>query len=667
MKKSRLVILAVLFALLCSACVVRLVKLQLIDGAQYREQSFSRVVTRSSEKAARGEILDRYCRPLVRNEPSLSVNLNLKICKNVNETVSALISVFDEYGQGYEDVFPISDREPYIYSDRPETFLTFLKERKADPDGTAEEALTRLIAYYGLDDLPSEEARDVIAVRYGIYRAGTPSLYSFAVQVPIEVVSALRERSERLVGVEVSSDYARVYTAENFASHILGYLGAISPAEYEALESQGYTRNDILGKDGIEKICENYLRGTEGYRFLEINAEGVITGELPDKQPAVSGCDVILTIDSSMQSVLEDSLEQAVIADKKKNGEDAGTSASGVFMDVRTGEILALASFPDYNLATFYRDYPTLSLNADSPYVNRAVSGAFPPGSTWKLVTAIAGLEEGVITRNTVYHCTGRYTYYDSYQPTCNNAVAHGDVNVEQALQKSCNCFFYDVGRQLGSVKLAEYAARFGFGSRSGVELTGEISGTVASSAAREAAGGKWESGESLLAAIGQTDNAVTPLQLAIMAATIANDGVRLQPHIIKSITNADTGFLQETAPTVAEQLGISQTTLNTVRRGMYRVINEKGGTAYSSFLDFDSAVVCGKSGTAETPPGQAAALFVGYAPYDDPKIAFSVVIEHGGIGAYAFTTQVIKDVLSYYFSARVAFDTVLPVNQLLP
>ena len=325
-----------------------------------------------------------------------------------------------------------------------------------------------------------------------------------------------------------------------------------------------------------------------------------------------------------------------------------------------------MASFPDYNLSTFYQDYATLSQDSNSPYVNRAISGAFPPGSTWKIITAIAGLEEGVITKNTTYRCTGQYTHYEDYQPTCNNATAHGVVNVETALQKSCNCFFYDVGRKIGSDKLAEYAKKFGFGTKTGIELAGELSGTVASKSYRESLGKVWNAGESLLAAIGQTDNAVTPLQLASLAATVANDGVMMKPYLIRSITNRDEGISLETEP-VAVDLGISKNALSLVQSGMNMDTNVKGGTAYGPFRDYGIVQVAGKSGTAETPPGQAAALFVGYAPVNNPQVAFSVVIEHGGTGAYVYTTQVIKDVLSYYFSSRDAFDSVADSNELLP
>ncbi|MBO5222065.1 MAG: hypothetical protein J6C26_07110 [Clostridia bacterium] len=668
MKKSRILILAAIFLFCCAAFVVRLVKLQLIDGELYRTQSFARVVTKSSEKAARGEILDRYCRPLVRNETVLTVDLDLNICKDVNGTLAEMIRVFDSYDRDYTDLLPISDTEPYIYTEEKlsSVFRDFMAKRGVEENATAEQTIERLVRYYKLEEFSPAMARAIIGVRYSMFCAGAPAIYPFASDVPKDVITALKERGESMLGVEVSSGYTRVYTEENFASHILGYIGPISASEYELRREDGYALTDTIGKDGIERICENYLRGKNGYRYLEVNSVGAITSFL-DGQDAIFGSDVILTIDKNMQQITEDSLASAVAGNKELNGEKAATSAAAVFLDVKTAEILSLVSFPDYNLSTFYQDYSTLSQAKDSPYMNRAIAGAFPPGSTWKIVTAVAGLEEGIITRRTTYHCTGRYTHYTDYQPTCNDALAHGVVNVESALQKSCNCFFYDVGRQLGSEKLAEYARRFGFGEKTGIELGGELSGIVASKSYRESLGKTWQSGENLLAAIGQTDNATTPIQLASMAATVANNGVRMKPYLIRSITNRDTGETVETVPTVTGNLNVSQTTLDLVQSGMYKVINEPGGTAYGPFREFGIVEVAGKSGTAETPPGLAAALFVGYAPVDNPQVAFAVVIEHGGAGAYQYTTQVIKDVLSYYFSSRDAFDSVSDSNELLP
>ena len=668
MKKSRIAILALLFTSVLAVFILRLVKLQLMDGEYYRTQSLARVVTKTVEESARGEILDRYGLPLVQNQTVLTVNLDLNICKDVNRTLAAMIEVFDGNSHEYTDRLPISKTEPYIYteSEMPAKLKEFLEKRKVDPTLTAEEALAKLISYYGLEEYSPSMARAVIGVRYSMFLSGSPAIYPFSTGVSMEVITALKEREEEMVGVDISIGYTRSYAEEHFASHILGYLGPISASEYEARREKGYALTDTIGKDGIEKICEDLLRGTDGYRYIEVNSSGAVTSELEGKA-AVFGSDVILTIGKNMQKITEESLKNAVENARKQNGEKAATAAAAVFMDLETAEILSMASNPDYNLSTFYEDYATLSKSPNSPYVNRVVSGTFPPGSTWKLITAIAGLEEGVITKNTTYLCTGRYTYYEDYQPTCYDGHAHGVVTVEPALQKSCNCFFYEVGRKIGSDTLARYAAMFGFGSKTGIELAGESLGSVASKSAREQKGGIWNAGENLMAAIGQSDNTVTPLQLVSMVSTIANNGTRLRPYLIRSVTNRDTGVSVETSVETIEKLQISEKTLQVVRNGMYKVINEPGGTVYSYFRDFDMATVVAKSGTAEYSSGHPTVLVAGYAPADNPKIAFAVVIEHGGTGANAYTCQVVKDVLSYYFSNQDSFDSVSGTNTLLP
>lgn len=668
MKKSRIAILCLFFTAVLALFVVRLVKLQLIDGEYYRTQSLARVVTKSVEESARGEILDRYGLPLVQNQSVLSVNLDLNICKDVNGTLSSMIQVFDRYNQEYTDVLPISETLPYIYTEEklPAKFTEFLEKRNVSATATAEDAIAGLISYYKLQDYSPAMARAIIGVRYTMYRSGSPSIYPFASDVSMEVITALKEREEEMVGVEISTGYTRLYSEESLASHILGYIGPISAAEYETRQDKGYALTDTIGKDGIEKICEDVLRGQDGYRYIEVNSSGAVTSELEGKK-AVFGSDIILTIGKNMQKITEESLAVAVENARKLNGEEAATAAAAVFLDIETSEILSMASNPDYNLATFYQDYPTLSQSSNSPYVNRAIGGTFPPGSTWKIITAIAGLEEGIITKNTSYMCTGRYTYYEDYQPTCYDGKAHGVVTVESALQKSCNCFFYEVGRKLGSDKLAEYAAMFGFGSKTGIELSGEASGSVASKSHRESAGGIWNAGETLMAAIGQSDNTVTPLQLASLVSAVAGDGTRLRPYLIRSVTHRDSGVATQTSIQKLSKSKVSEKTLQIVRNGMYKVINEQGGTVYSYFRDFDIVTVVAKSGTAEYASGHPTVLITGYAPAKDPKIAFAVVIEHGGTGANAYTSQVVKDVLSYYFSNLESFDSVSDKNQLLP
>ncbi len=668
MKKSRVILVIGILLAICTGYVLRLVKLQLIDGASYLEQSMNRVVSKSTLPAVRGEILDRYCRPLVTNTSSLSVEINLVACPDLNGTIAALEGLFEEYGEDYRDTFPISAEQPFLYTttDFSTVFRNFVEKRDGSLDQTADQVLDSLIQYYKLTDLPKEQARNVIAVRYEIERASGGSFYTFAEDVSLPLVTAVRERASKLRGVVVTMASTRNYTEENFASHILGYLGKMDSAEVDSYVEKGYSMNELVGKAGIENICESYLRGTAGTRYTEVDVTGTVTGILKD-DAAKSGNDVILTLDKNLQEITENSLEKTIASIRAQNGEASAKSGAAIFMDIETGEILSMASWPDYNLSTFYEDFDTLSKDEGHPYVNRVISGTFPPGSTYKIVTAIAGLEEGVITENTLYTCTGQYTYYEQYQPSCIDYTAHGTINVTQALQKSCNCFFYDIGRQIGSDKLAEYAKKLGFGSLTGIDLKNEVPGIVACESWRNAQGREWNRGEDLLAAIGQTDNAATPIQLLSAVATVANNGISVQPHLIKSILNRETGeSVTESSSTVFSVPGISQKTLDIVRRGM-EMVTEQGGSAYSAFLDFSVVSVAVKTGTSEVSNGLPTALMVGYAPAENPKIAFAVVIENGGRNVNSYTASVVKDGLSYYFSNLDAFDSVPLPGELVP
>ena len=311
MKKSRIAILFVFFVAVIALFVIRLVKLQLIDGESYRAQSLARVVTKTVEESARGEILDRYGLPLVQNQTVLSVNLDLNICKDVNGTLAAMIEIFNSYGQEYTDLLPISDSEPYIYTQEnlPKEFTEFLSKRKVASSVTAEQAIAGLIAYYELEEYSPAMARAIVGVRYSMFRSGSPAVYPLASDVSIEIVTALKERDETMLGVEIASGYSRSYSEQNLASHILGYIGPISANEYELRKEQGYALTDTLGKDGIEKICEDVLRGKDGYRYIEVNSAGAVTSELEGKK-AQFGSDVILTIGKNMQQITEDSLAE---------------------------------------------------------------------------------------------------------------------------------------------------------------------------------------------------------------------------------------------------------------------------------------------------------------------------------------------------------------------
>ena len=506
-----------------------------------------------------------------------------------------------------------------------------------------------------------EEALKTVAVRYEMESRGSSNYYIFASDISIESATIIKENSEELPGIYINVEPVRTYSEEYFASHIIGNVGIIFAEEYEALKSEGYTYDDYVGKDGIEKYSEKYLRGTNGYRYTVRDATGSVVDIIEDVS-AIPGNDVILTISKPMQMVTEQSLEKIVEMLKSQNGENAATSATAIFMDINTAEILSMASYPTYNLETYNKDFAYYTSSGLKPYVNRAISGLFPPGSTFKTIVSVAALEEGIITPDTLFKCEGIYTYYDSFQPSCfaysQYGITHGDITVKEALMKSCNCFFFDVGRQLTIENITKYGKLLGFGEKTGIDLYGESKGILASRENREASGEQWQYGETLLAAIGQSDNTVTPLQLVNAVATIANGGTRYKPHIIKAVRNRENGeLIMETEIEVLEKINLKSSTVDAIIEGL-RLNVVQGGSAYDGFKDFDVVSVGVKTGTAEVSNGLPTALMVGVAPIENPQVAFVVVTENGGTNAASINAELVKDVLSYYFESDSYDDT---------
>ena len=672
-RTGRAIAVFAIFAAVCAVFVFRLASLQLVHGSEYLEKSRNRVVTKSVVKAARGEILDRNCRPIVQNKRVFTVEFNLSAIKDLNKTIDQMLEIFGTTGQDYIKTFPVSVTEPYVYSEsflesesQIESFKKFLSERKIEY-GAADSVMKALIKYYDAASYPAEKAAKIVAVRYEISLRSSGSYYTFASDINIETVTAVKENVDEISGVYIEEEPVRNYTEDNFASHIIGYVGKISAEEYANLRQNGYSMNDTVGKDGIEKTMEEYLRGTDGYKYAIRDVTGATTDIIKNDEPK-AGNDVILTIDKNLQMIVEDSIESVVGKIKEQNGEKAAISASAVFLEVGTSDVLAMASYPTYNLETFYEDYDTLSKDPGKPYVNRAISGLFAPGSTFKMVTGIAALETGTITPTYTYRCTGLYDYYKDITFSCFNSRAHGTETVVEALQKSCNIFFFDAIRRMGISKFEEYGKMLGFGQKTGIDIRGEVSGILSGNEYRRKVGGELlKPGEVLLSGIGQSDTAVTPLQLANYAATIANGGVRMVPHVIKSVRNSETGtVISETEPEVAVDMHLKKSTVDAVTKGM-KAVAEKGGGLYSAFKDYTITTVAVKTGTAEKASGLPNALIVGFAPADDPKIAFAVVVEEGGINVAPTIAEVIKNALSYYYSNMDSLDSVSKEGQMNP
>ncbi len=644
--------------------LIQLFNLQIVHGEEYRETSNSRLTRETAVRAARGSIKDRTGVELVRTETGYSVEIySTKVSdEELNESIKKFIEILESNKDEFVDNLPITV-DPYEFTMKSEEEQkTWKNEYDIDENFNAEQTFNAMKDKYEITEEDPETARKIMAVRYEISRNGYSNTKSVLIARDISSTSAvqLREQNSKLAGMNIITEPIVSYTSGSLASHVLGYVGAINEQEYETRKDT-YRNDDIIGKDGIQKVFEEYLKGTDGTKQVDMTVDGAITSEYISEE-AVAGSDVVLTIDANLQKVAEDALEKNIkdIAAGEYGEKHDADAGAVVVMNVNSGEILAMASYPDYNPAKYAEEYD--ANDTTGKYLNRAISSAFAPGSTFKMVVATAGLDTGEITPKTLINDNGIYPYGD--RQACwyyrSYGVGHGYLNLTQAIKYSCNYFFYDLGYRLGIDTIAEYAGYYGLGKRTGVELIGEERGTVASKEYAESLGNGWYISDTLSAAIGQSYNNFTPIQMARYVSMVANGGKNVDVTLIKSIVNPDgtevskeeiDNYVKQTIGTENENeadLDVSEENLDAIRAGMKGVTSESGGTAYSTFADFDIDIA-GKTGSAQTGvDGEAHGWFVGFAPYENPEIAVVVFVEKAGSGGY--TAAVAKEIMEEYF-----------------
>ena len=661
-------ILTILVYIVGIVLLAQLFNLQIVHGEEYRETSNTKLTRESVLKADRGSIKDSSGTMLATVDAQYSIVLYKTKVNNetLNTTILKLLNILSTNGDSYVDNFLI-DVNPYRFKLEEESQKKWKKANNIDEDATAEEAFNYFKNKYDIASDNVEDIRKILAIRYEISYKGYSSTKSIEIASNIsrQSLEQIKERNAEFSGVEVVETPVRVYPLKTTASHILGRIGRIESSELEGNEDI-YNQNDIIGKSGIEYVFEKYLKGTDGVKQIDMNVDGTITDEYVSKE-AVSGSDVILTIDSKLQAVTEQALADNInkIANhgfsQENNPADAGAA---VVLNVKTGEVIAMASYPDYDPSAFVNGIDTNTwnyyINGDTkPLENKAISAMYSPGSTYKMVTALAGLETGTITPKTKINDTGVFRKYNSSWK-CWNRYGHGYLNVSQAIEHSCNYFFYDLGDRLGIDNLAKYSYYLGLGHKTGIELKGEIDGVLASNEIAKQENRVWNPGETISAAIGQSYNTFTPLQMAKNVAMIANRGKNLDVTIVKSIINPDGSEVSrdEYESYVNEKLGLQQENveemnfkeenIEAILEGMRGVTSESGGTAYSTFKNFNIEVG-GKTGSAQTGvQGKTNAWFVGFAPFDDPEIAIVVFVRNGGHGSY--TAEVARDIIAQYF-----------------
>jgi len=572
--------------------------LQINLGEHYRDLAENNRVRIRSVPPPRGHIFDKYGREIVTNRPSFNVSLIREDSFDIQDVLKRLSVVLDE------DIEELWER-----------------------------------------------------IRKG---AGTPRHLPITLKEDVdwETLAYLENNKYKFSGIRIEVQPVRIYHYGDLGANIIGYTGSISPKELEADIEGVYEGGDLIGKRGLERIREADLRGGKGSSSTEVNARGFEQQQLKHQDP-LPGRDIHLTIDVELQQAAEQYL---AISDK---------AGAVVALEVDTGRVLAAVSSPTIHLEDFIggislKNWNALLENKRNPLLNKAVQGVYPPGSTYKIVTALAGLSEGVITENTTFYCPGHY-YFGRRLYRCWKHSGHGTVDIRRALTESCDVFFYQVGQRLGVDRLAAYAKKLGLGTRSGIELEHEKAGIVPTKDwKRKRFKEKWHEGETLSVAIGQGFNNMTPLQICLMTAAIANGGRIYQPQIVEMVKTTDGEIIERLTPKLLSELSSrDKSYLHIVKDGLFGVVQGKRGTARN--VRIEGLTVAGKTGTAQVVrlaqykglkeqdipyKFRDHAWFTCYAPADNPKIAVTVLVEHGlhgGSGAGPIARVMLKKYFEQY------------------
>ena len=663
-----LIIVLVLFTMF----IIRLVDWQLIQGDYYREEVSTRANYVLTSDATRGEIVDVNGEVIAANTTNYTVVLDKLYINSempINDVIAEMFELLAHRDVKWIDNLPIiMTAGGYDFTEYSEDELESLRSGDFLDLGvysTAEEYIKAFAKRYDVEEMEDKTLqRNIISVRYNMeiegFSATTP--YTFAEHLDEDTVAIISETSQNKPYMDIVTTYDRVCVDGTLMPHLLGNTGPLTAEEYEENSDKGYAYNDIIGKYGIELAAEDYLKGHSGTKTVSKTSDGTVVSVV-DVEPAKPGDTVYLTIDNRLQRVANQSLAENVVAARqagidaciergdKLNGEDC-TAGAAVMLSVKDFSVLACSSYPTFDL-TRYSDgdyYTTLLNDKTLPLYDRALSGAFAPGSVVKPIVALAALEEGVVSEYTPIYCSQTYDYYPSNVVNC--MYYHGSVDMASALMQSCNYYFADLGRQLGIETMYLYFEKVGLGEYTGVEV-GESKGTLAGRDSYS-----WTPGNTVQAAIGHSDNNFTPMQLATYAATIANNGVRYRTHMIDKITTYDRSKVvfenNPNKPEVVDKLDVNSYNLKVVQNAMRDVVASDYGTAYYSFLDFPLSVAA-KTGTAEN-SGSDHCVFICYAPFEKPEVAVAVLLEHGAKGMYAM--DVAKDLLNAYFFPEEVSET---------
>ncbi len=637
--QAKLTVLSVLLALVIVLYTARVYNIQIINADKYSSNTNGSSSSRTAVlKAPRGEILDSFGRQIAANRDGYNVVFNKAYVKdNINDIILSLVNLLDEKQVEHKDRLPLEYNAPYNFKEGEST-KKLIKTLDLADYATAANCFSRLVERYELEKYTHEQQRKIAGVRYSMeiedFSISYP--YTFAEDIPTELMRKILESNFMLNGVSVEIVPFRYYPDTSLAVNLIGTVGPIFEedwAEGENYRDRGYSYDDKVGKSGIEYWAEKYLRGTDGEITYYLDSDGNIVDQKITKEP-IAGKSVMLTLDAKMQRTVQDALANSVRELQSKGG--TVTAGSAVVIDINTGGVITSANYPTYDTANLSENYDKLLADPSKPLTDRAFQGVYPIGSTIKPIVAAAALENGLYNNGETIFCAREYKYFDDYTPSCMHYHKHMDLTA--ALSKSCNYFFFELGRRIGAITMTDYFKQFGLGVKTGVEVDDSAGILVEPTS-------NGFGGDTLQIAIGQM-NAFTPLQMANYVATFANGGTHYKATLIDKIVSYDmTKVYDDCKPQVVNTVSLKENTISSIKTGMLSVTVD--GTGQAALGDYPIKLG-GKTGTAQVNGKADHSTFILFAPYDKPKIAISVVLEHAS-SSYA-AGSLVRQILDAYF-----------------
>ena len=651
----------------------RLIFLQLVNGDSFTAQATNTTDYKFTVTAARGDIVDSKGERIASSTTGYSVVLNKLLMggEDLDTMLQKIVGLLGKNGESWNDSLLIGQPDAaghYEFTAASDNAaeqkaLAAMKDNLGlQQYATADDVMEKLVEDYDLADFSLYWQRVLSGIHYEMQLQAFSNVNNFvmAENVSEATVATIKENSLSLPGVEIVETSTRSYEQGTVLPHVLGRVGKITAEKWKVtdengqvtypLKEKGYNMNDIIGISGLESAYEDELRGKDGVETITRNSDGVIVNTALTTVPE-PGHTVQLTIDSEFQKAVDQALAKNVEWIKNTYADSKQANAGAVVViDVKTGGVLAASNYPSFDQNLYAAQYNEYSADENMPLFNRALQGLYTPGSTYKPSVAVAGLDTGLLNRNSTVNCTRVYTYYKDYRPRCaQHGHGNGPIDVVNAIKWSCNIFFYDVGRRLTSDVYDAYAYKLGLGQRTGVEVSEALGHLTTKNDSN------YTESLDIQAAIGQGNTAVTPIQLATYAATLANRGTRYRTHFVKAILDSNTGeTLQETQPEVMDVVEDKGETFDLVREGMKGVAQ-----TIPALAAYPYTIAC-KTGSPQRSEGYYVgstykhytnAAMIAYGPAEDPEIAIGVVVEYGGAGAR--TGQLVADIFNAYYAMK--------------